>query len=107
MKEFFRNILLILAFVVSATSADAQLVISQLSNWQEDLDATDLATPEEAGEDLNPTLETASNYNQLDILNVASTQDWKITISKSDINWPGAFFALCTANYQWGALWYV
>lgn len=70
---------------------DAQLVISQLSNWQEDLDATDLLTPEEAGEDLNPTLQTVANYNQLDILNVASTQDWKITVSKSDINWPAAF----------------
>ncbi len=71
--------------------ARAQLVISQVSNWQEDLDATDLSTPEEAGMDLNGTLETTSNFNQFDILNVATSQDWKITVSKSDINWPGAF----------------
>lgn len=78
----------------------SQLVISQVSNWQEDLDATDLSTPEEAGADLNGTLQTASNYNQLDILNVASTQDWKISVSKSDINWPAAFvpYVQRTAN---------
>ncbi|MDZ7846694.1 MAG: hypothetical protein U5L96_07960 [Owenweeksia sp.] len=49
------------------------------------------STPDEAGEDLNSTLETGPNYNQLDILNMASTQGWKITVSKQDINWPGAF----------------
>lgn len=70
---------------------NAQLVISQVSNWQEDLDQTDLAIPDEAGSDLNSVLESSSNYNQFDILNVADSQDWKITVSKSDINWPGAF----------------
>ena len=78
-------------FALFGWQASAQLVISQVTNWREELDATDLTTPEEAGADLNPTLETSINYNQLDILNVATTQDWKITVSRSDINWPGAF----------------
>ena len=91
MKLSLKNILAISALVVCSWQMKGQLVISQVSNWQEDLDATDLSTPEEAGADLNSTLETVANYNQLDILNVATTQDWKITVSKSDINWPAAF----------------
>lgn len=86
-----KKILPLCAIVLCSLQVSGQLVISQLSNWREDLDATDLSTPEEAGMDLNGTLETVNNYNQFDILNVASTQDWKITVSKSDINWPGAF----------------
>ena len=91
MKFIWKNILPIFILVMFSTQVNGQLVISQVSNWQEDLDATDLLTPEEAGEDLNPVLQTVANYNQLDILNVASTQNWKITVSKSDINWPAAF----------------
>ncbi len=71
--------------------ASAQLVRSQVTEWTEILDAGSLATPNEAGSDLNPTLETSSTYNQLDVNNVRNTQDWRITVSKLDVNWPAQF----------------
>ena len=80
-----------LLLIALASQANAQLVVSQQSNWQNELDATDLSIPEEAGADLSSVIESSSNYNQLDILNVANSQNWKITVSKTDINWPGAF----------------
>ena len=85
---YFWSFLLLIAL---ASQANAQLVVSQQSNWQNELDATDLSIPEEAGADLSSVIESSSNYNQLDILNVANSQNWKITVSKTDINWPGAF----------------
>ncbi|MGB0178384.1 MAG: hypothetical protein ACPF9D_14555, partial [Owenweeksia sp.] len=71
--------------------AGAQVIRGQVSEWTEILDANSLSTPNEAGTDLNPTLETTPNYNQLDVNNVKNTQNWRVTVSKLDINWTPLF----------------
>lgn len=91
MKLTYSALLAALAMLLATEDVHAQLLLSQTSTWREDVDAGDLSIPDEAGADLNSTLETSANYNQLDILNMADSQGWKITVSKQDINWPAAF----------------
>lgn len=80
---------MLLAFV-SAQFSYGQVVTVSVNNWMETIDENDLTVPLEAGYDIDPVIETSTNYNQLDVLNVANAKDWKITVSRRDINWPGA-----------------
>ncbi len=74
----------------SILNSQAQVVVTAVTNWKRDVDANDLTTSFEAGNDLKSTVETAPNFNQLDIRNVETTQQWKVAISRQDINWPAA-----------------
>lgn len=69
----------------------SQVVSLQLSAWTTQLDGTNLTIPSEAGADLNPTIETVSNFNNLSVQNVTDALNWKITISKQDLNWTSSF----------------
>lgn len=92
MKKLLKHILPLFGLLIFLqTEVQGQLVISQVSTWRQSLDASNLSIPDEAGADLNPVLETPTNFNQLDILNMAASQGWKITVSKQDMNWPSAF----------------
>lgn len=88
-KHRLTSVLLLLFGTSVALSA--QVVRTQVSDWTEVLDANSLITTGEAGSDLNPVLETVSNYNQMDVRNVKNTQNWKVSVSKQDVNWPGVF----------------
>lgn len=68
----------------------AQVVIVSVSNYREDVDENDLTVPLEAGYDVDPMIETSASFNQLDVLNVAKSKDWKVTVSRRDVNWPAA-----------------
>jgi len=68
----------------------AQVVVVSVNSWMESIDENDLTVPLEAGYDIDPELETSTSFNQLDVLNVAKAKDWKVTVSRRDINWPGA-----------------
>lgn len=81
-----RNLLYI-AFSLCTIGAHGQILVSSTVNHREDIDAEDLATANEAGEDLVPNIESISNFTQLDIYNVALTKNWKVTVSRQDINW--------------------
>lgn len=92
MKPVLKNICCVFFLLfISASTASAQLVVSQVSTWKKDVDAADLSIPNEAGADLNSTVETSPNFNQLDIRNLADAKGWKISVSRQDINWPAAF----------------
>ncbi len=98
-----KNVFLILQFILIfnllwSYSSRAQAIRLQKNNWFEVLNASDLTISGEAGSDLNPTLETSTNYNQLDIRNLGSTINWKVTVSKRDINWPSAFMPFVIRN---------
>lgn len=82
---------LFLFFVLRGLPVSGQLVISQMTTLSEDLEAADLSIPDEAGADLQSSFVSAPDFNQLDILNMASSQGWKISVSRRDINWPAAF----------------
>lgn len=69
----------------------AQIIRSQTSKWSNDLDGGNLTTVNEAGADLNSTLETTSNFNRVDVAGISTTQGWRVTVSKIDISWPAAF----------------
>ncbi len=91
MKTVLRILVLIYCVLVALPqSLSAQLVVSQVSTWKEVVDEADLSIPYEAGADLNSTIETSTNYNQLDVLGIADAQGWKVAVSRQDINWPAA-----------------
>lgn len=70
---------------------NGQIIRSQTDKWSTDLDGDDLVDANEAGSDLNSTLETSSTFNQLDIAGINPTTTWKVTVSKEDINWTSTF----------------
>lgn len=80
---------LLCAFLLGPTM-QAQYLMTSVNSHIEDIDATDLAIPNEAGSDLASTFETSINFTQLDIRNIAAQKGWKVTIKKQDINWPGS-----------------
>ena len=92
MKGTFIYTGLFLSFMLLCQwEARAQVVITQVTTWRSNIDEAQFSIPDEAGSDINGTIESAANYNQLDILNLANTQGWKVTVSKQDINWPASF----------------
>jgi len=87
-----------LAMLLSCISSYGQAIRLQKNNWYKAFNATDLSLSGEAGSDYNPTLETSANFNQLDIRNVGDARNWKVTVSKRDINWPGTFVPYVIRN---------
>ena len=90
MKHHWSKIVLGCALMLICGIAQAQVVIVSVSNYREDVDENDLTVPLEAGYDLEPMIETSASFNQLDVLNVAKSKDWKVSVSRRDVNWPGA-----------------
>ncbi len=88
-KQIWLGLLLLLSMLPEAVLG--QVIISTTSTHTESLDETSLNTPSEAGEDLLNIVETLSNFNQLSIKNVKKSQQWKVAVSRRDINWPAAF----------------
>jgi hypothetical protein len=87
----FKKLILVFTFFTGVHQADAQVILSTIRSYSETIDQFDLEMSREAGSDLNSSFETSATFNQLDILNVASNQGWRIAISREDINWSGAF----------------
>lgn len=83
-------ILAMFAMMLLGGSATAQVVTVSVNSWHEEIDENDLSVPLEAGYDLDPTMETSTNFNQLDVFNVAKTKTWRVTVSRRDVNWPAA-----------------
>ena len=88
-KKLLLHICLLLIFCGSTLKG--QIIRSQTQNWNQTFSGTDLTTSNEAGEDLNSSVETASNFNMLDIAGLAPGKNWKVTVSKQDINWSSGF----------------
>lgn len=74
-------------FVMLGFFSNAQVIRSQTDKWESDLDGNNLTIPNEAGTDLESTVETTSNYNLVDVAGISPTTGWKITVSKEDITW--------------------
>ncbi len=89
-KRFLLLVCLCGSFFLCST-ASAQVIISSQTNWRESINENSLATPSEAGSDLTSVIETTTDFNLLNIQNVANTTNWKVSISRQDINWPSAF----------------
>lgn len=68
----------------------AQQIVSSTFNYREVINAADLTTPNEAGSNLNSSIETSAAFTRLDIRNIGSTQGWKVVISRQDITWNNA-----------------
>lgn len=69
----------------------AQIIRSQISFWSQTFSATSLDDVEEAGSDLSSTLTSAVGVTRLDIAGIATSRNWKVTVSKQDISWPVSF----------------
>tara|TARA_R110002072_G_scaffold64924_8_gene161094 strand:+ start:1517 stop:2020 length:504 start_codon:yes stop_codon:yes gene_type:complete len=72
-----------------AFGSQAQVIRSQTEKWENDLDGNNLSTPNEAGTDLESTLETVASFNLIDVAGISPTTGWKITVAKEDISWNG------------------
>ncbi len=90
MKHILTKTILWCALMLGGGLTQAQVVIVSVSNHREDIDENDLTVPLEAGYDLEPMVETSASFNKLDVLNMAKSKDWKVTVSRRDINWAAA-----------------
>lgn len=80
-----------IGMVLFLGTAKGQIIISTLSSHVQSIDENNLNVPGEAGSDIASQITTASNFNQLDILNMGTTRQWKVSVSRYDIHWPAAF----------------
>lgn len=88
MQNFYKTYgPLLMGLMLLSIGSNAQAVRLSVNNWNETLNASDLVFANEAGSDLNSTVETASDFSLMEIRNVGVSRAWKITVSKQDINW--------------------